>query len=97
MVRFPSLMNSRIDILNPGSCRSLIMCILTTDDTDEIVHSLEILRSTTAGTGLIHESFNVNNATDFTRPWFAWVNGLFGEAILKVARSQPDILKREFS
>jgi meiotically up-regulated gene 157 (Mug157) protein len=32
----------------------------------------------------MHESFNKNDATDFTRPWFAWQNTLFGELIIKI-------------
>jgi meiotically up-regulated gene 157 (Mug157) protein len=32
----------------------------------------------------MHESFNVNDPNNYTRSWFAWVNGLFGELILKV-------------
>ena len=32
----------------------------------------------------MHESFNVDNPQKFTRSWFAWVNGLFGELILKI-------------
>lgn len=32
----------------------------------------------------MHESFNVDDPTDFTRAWFAWQNTLFGELIIKL-------------
>ena len=40
--------------------------------------------NTDAGTGFMHESFHVDDPTHFTREWFAWQNGLFGELILKI-------------
>jgi len=40
----------------------------------------------------MHESFNAENAADFTRPWFAWANTLFGELILKVVQTYPNLL-----
>ncbi len=54
---------------------SRIVQVLTTTDAQEQLEALSLLRNTTAGTGLIHESINVHNATDFTRPWFGWANG----------------------
>ena len=60
------------------------MKALTSDDDGEIARCIEMLMSTDAGTGFIHESFNVDNPADFTREWFAWQNGLFGELILKL-------------
>jgi meiotically up-regulated gene 157 (Mug157) protein len=40
----------------------------------------------------MHESFHKDDATQFTRPWFAWANTLFGELILKLAAEHPALL-----
>lgn len=74
----------------------LIMQALTTDDDDEIFYCLKTLKNTHAGTGFIHESFDVNNPKDFSRSWFAWANTLFGELILHLYEKKPEILKRKF-
>lgn len=74
----------------------LIMQALTTDDNEEIVSCLKMLKATHAGTGFIHESFDVDNPKDFTRSWFAWANTLFGELILHLYKTKPEILKRKF-
>ncbi|SPO24682.1 uncharacterized protein UTRI_01648_B [Ustilago trichophora] len=75
---------------------SRIMQILTTTDAQEQQEALSLLRNTTAGTGLIHESINVHNATDFTRPWFGWANGLFGEAVRHVEQTNPQLLQHTY-
>jgi len=31
----------------------------------------------------MHEGVNVNDANDFTRPWFAWANSIFSEFVEK--------------
>lgn len=74
----------------------LIMQALTTDDNEEIVSCLKMLKATHARTGFIHESFDVDNPKDFTRSWFAWANTLFGELILHLYKTKPEILKRKF-
>jgi meiotically up-regulated gene 157 (Mug157) protein len=52
-----------------------------------------MLMNTDAGTGMIHESFNKDDARHYTRPWFAWQNTLFGELILKlVNEGKADLL-----
>lgn len=33
-----------------------------------------------------------NDVTSFTRPWFAWVNSLFGSFILKLANEKPYLI-----
>lgn len=74
----------------------LIMQALTTHDDEEIISVLKMLKATHAGTGFIHESFDVDNPKDFTRSWFAWANTLFGELILHLHQTKPEILKRKF-
>lgn len=72
---------------------SIMMRALTSVDDKETLQCLRWLRDTTAGTGFMHESFHCNNATDFTRSWFAWANTLFGELIVKLANERPQLLR----
>ena len=72
---------------------SIIMRALTSNDDEEIKKCLEMLKSSNAGTGFMHESFNKDNPADFSRKWFAWANTLFGELILKVYNERPNLLK----
>ncbi|HVA97146.1 MAG TPA: glycoside hydrolase family 125 protein [Candidatus Acidoferrales bacterium] len=72
-----------------------IMQALTTEDAEEIIECLKTLKRTHAGTFYIHESIDVDNEHRFTRHWFAWVNSLFGELILKVHNTSPEILKKQ--
>lgn len=73
---------------------SIIMKAFTTDDPVEIRACLRQLRDTDGGTGFMHESFHAEDASKFTRSWFAWVNTLFGELILKTLREYPELLSR---
>ncbi len=69
-----------------------IMQALTSEDSDEIRACLKTLKESHAGTYFIHESVNVDNPKKFTRPWFGWANSLFGELILKLADTRPELL-----
>lgn len=73
---------------------SIIMRGLTSTDETEIATCLSTLMRTHAGTGFMHESFNKDDPTKFTRAWFAWANTLFGEFVLKVLHEHPQVLKR---
>ena len=63
---------------------SIMMRAFTSKDDKEIKESIEMLMNTDAGTGFMHESFNKDDANNYTREWFAWQNTLFGELIIKL-------------
>lgn len=63
---------------------SLVMLAHTSKDEKEIRYCIETIRDTDAGTGFIHESFHKDDAKDYTRPWMAWANTLFGELIIRM-------------
>ena len=71
---------------------AIVYRALTSTDPREMRQCLLWLRDTTAGTGFIHESFQKDDAANFTRPWFAWANTLFGELIAKLAKQQPALI-----
>lgn len=71
---------------------SLMMYALTSDRDDEIKKALRILMSSHAGTGFMHESFSCSRPENFTRSWFGWANSLFGELIVQLYRTQPELL-----
>lgn len=66
---------------------SIIMRAMTSKDDQEIKWCIRTLRNTDADTGFMHETFHKDDPSNFTRSWFAWVNTLFGELILKVVDS----------
>lgn len=73
----------------------VIMRAMTSNSDEEISAQLKILKSSHAGTGFMHESFDKDDSNKFTRKWFAWANTLFGELILKMESERPHILKKK--
>jgi len=72
---------------------SLIIRALSLRDDATIRRCLQTLKATHAGTGFMHETFDKDDPTKFTRSWFAWANGLFGELIVHLANTRPAVLK----
>ncbi len=70
----------------------LIMQALTSREDSEVMTVLETLKQTHAGTGFMHESFHKDDASDYTRSWFAWANTLFGELVLTVLAERPHLV-----
>jgi meiotically up-regulated gene 157 (Mug157) protein len=66
---------------------------LTSTDGAEIAHCLKMLKTTHAGSGLMHESFHKDDPSNFTRKWFAWANTLFGELVSGLAEQRPELLR----
>jgi meiotically up-regulated gene 157 (Mug157) protein len=66
----------------------ITMRALTSTDKQEIDKCVSMLVSTHGGAGFMHESFQKNDPSKFTRKWFAWANTMFGEMILKVKSGQ---------
>ncbi len=75
---------------------SIIMRGLTSNDENEIIDCITLLKNSHAGTGFMHESFDKDDSTKFSRPWFAWANTLFGEFLLKVNEEYPHLLQKQY-
>jgi len=72
---------------------SIIVRVLTASDDDEIKTCLSTLTATTAGTGLIHESFQQDDASNYTRPWFSWSCGIFGAMVMELIQSKGTLTR----
>ena len=71
---------------------AIIMRALTSAKDAEIVRCLRMLAASDAGTGFMHEAFDADDPTHYSRPWFAWANSLFGELMLETAMRRPKML-----
>jgi meiotically up-regulated gene 157 (Mug157) protein len=70
-----------------------MLLALTSTSDGEIQQCLHWLKTTHAGTGFMHESFDKDNPAHFTREWFAWANTLFGELMIKLSVQRPGLLR----
>lgn len=70
---------------------SLLVQAQTSSNDTEIMECIELVLNSSL-LGLVHESINVNNISDYTRPWFSWANSLFSQTILKVAEERPYLI-----
>jgi meiotically up-regulated gene 157 (Mug157) protein len=46
------------------------------------LEALELLETTDAGTGSMHEAFNVSDDKEFTRSWFSWADMTYVQLVL---------------
>ena len=74
---------------------SIIMRGLTATTAGEVKLCLDMLTKTHGNTGFMHESFHKDDATNFTRKWFAWANTIFGELVMHTSDVHPAILKNK--
>ncbi|MEB1528143.1 glycoside hydrolase family 125 protein [Xanthomonas sp. WHRI 7945] len=72
---------------------AIMQYALASDDDAQIRQCLAWLKNTDAGTGFMHEAFDKDNPSKFTRDWFAWANTLFGELIIDLHQRKPHLLK----
>jgi meiotically up-regulated gene 157 (Mug157) protein len=72
---------------------SQIIFAFTSKSDIEIRKALAMIKTSSAGSGFIHESFFKDDPKKFTRAWFAWANTLFGELIATLAASNPALLR----
>jgi len=72
---------------------SQIMFALTSTSSDEIRETIQMLKTSAVATGFMHESYDRNDPSLFTRAWFAWANTLFGELIGKTLVSRPELFR----
>lgn len=55
---------------------------LTTDDMDKKLEIINMMKNTDANTLFMHESFDPNNPSEFTREWFSWANSMYCELVM---------------
>ncbi len=71
---------------------SIIVRGLTATSDAEVMQCINTLVATHGGTGFMHEAFHKNDATKFTRKWFAWANTIFGELVWETWLRKKNLL-----
>lgn len=62
---------------------AIAMAALTSNDKKVQKTTLDLLEGTDAGTGQIHESFDVDDSSIFTRDWFSWADMTYADLVLE--------------
>lgn len=65
---------------------ALSMQGLTAGTAEEKLAMIDLLESTDADTGFMHEGFHSDDPSVFTRSWFAWSNSLFSQLVYKAMK-----------
>jgi uncharacterized protein len=73
---------------------SILVRGLTTVNANEIIDCIRMAVENDGGSFLMHESFEAEHPTRFTRASFAWANATFGALILHAWKNAPDELRR---
>jgi len=61
---------------------SYVVRALTSTSDKEVRECMDMIVKSDADTGFMHESYDKDDPSKFTRAWFAWANTLFGELVL---------------
>jgi meiotically up-regulated gene 157 (Mug157) protein len=61
---------------------ALAMQGLTSEDPAEIETMISYMTATTAGTYVMHEAFNADNPSQYSRDWFTWPCALYAHLYL---------------
>ncbi len=62
---------------------------LTSTDRHEVLEQLQFLADSAGPGGRIHESFDPNDPTKFTRAEFGWANAMYAELLFRAAADLP--------
>lgn len=62
----------------------IILQALTSQSREEVLYCLDMLSRTHDGTNQMHEAFDSNEPSRYTRPWFAWANTLLASLMIQL-------------
>ena len=69
-----------------------IMEGLTSIDKREKEICLNMLKESAGDTYFMHESYDIDDVSKFTREWFAWANSFFGVFIDNIIETNPELI-----
>ena len=67
---------------------------ITSFNKEEIKTCLDLLVTSAKSTGFMHESFHIDNPSQFTRSWFSWANSFFGVFIDSILEKCPELITK---